>query len=78
MIQLIVDPAYNKLSHIRLINIVGALTGSILMFVLTVLKLMTEGYFAIYMAAVGLTAIGYRVATRNDSTTSTGTNGSKE
>jgi hypothetical protein len=78
-VQLIVDPANDKLSHIRLINIIGAVTGSVLMFVLTALKMMTEGYFGIYMVAVGLTAVGYRAATRNDSSNpSRSPSGSKE
>ena len=69
-IQLIVDDVSDKLSHSKLINLVGAFTGSTLMFLLTVLDKMSEGYFGLYMAAVGLTAVGYRYVAKPDATTS--------
>ncbi len=58
------DYQTERLSHSKLINLLGAFSGSILMFVLTVTDKMSEGYFGIYMAAVGLTAIGYKYATQ--------------
>jgi hypothetical protein len=70
-IQFVVDPQWGKLSHIRLINILGAITASIIMFVLLRIGEMSEGYFGIYLAAVGLTAIGYKAVSNGSSDSTT-------
>ena len=62
--DLLLDDVSGRLSHSKLINLLGAFTGSVLMFVLLSVDKMSEGYFGIYMTAVGLTAVGYRYATR--------------
>lgn len=69
LIELIVDPLWDKLSHTRLINLTGALTGSAVMIWLMILDKMTEGYLGLYMGAVGLTAVGLKVASRDPNPT---------
>jgi hypothetical protein len=49
----------------RVINLVGSLTASILMFLLLKSEAMTEIYFGIYLGAVGLTAVGYKFVANN-------------
>ena len=49
----------------RVINLVGSLTASIMMFVLIKADLMSEVYFGLYLGAVGLTAVGYKYATNS-------------
>jgi hypothetical protein len=60
------DPDYGILSHIRQINYIGAVTASVLMFCLFFTNKLTEGYFGIYCAAVGLTAVGYKMASKEN------------
>ena len=49
----------------RIINLNGALVASIVMLTLLFMDKMNEGYFGIYLAAVGLTTVGYKYATNS-------------
>ena len=64
-IELIVDPQYDKLSHMRVINLLGSITASVIMLLLVGYDKLTEVYFGIYLGAVGLTAVGYKYAGNN-------------
>jgi hypothetical protein len=77
-ISLIQDDLTGKLSHSKVINLLGAATASTLMFILTYADKMNEGYFGLYVGAVLAQAIGYRVVSKNASSNSSPSNGAAQ
>lgn len=71
-ISVIQDDVTDRLSHSKLINLLGAVTASGLMVFLSIIDKMNEGYFGLYVGAVLAQAIGYKVVSKNANSSNSG------